>query len=232
MMQLYVAVAAVALWSLVSAGCSSSSPQPGPGAGSSTESRAVSGTSSRIRIHPKLPEFTVTLIGQGMAEQGGIMRVASIEIRQGSATAPAQIIDGLETETPILPGEPILGVLDMNFDGYSDLRLVEFQPAGPNVPYLNWLFDPASGRFVESTALNEITAPKFDAAAHEIRSDWRDGASRYGTDIYAYKDGVLVPVRRELREFDGPDRYTDQVLKYADGVWIVVEQSTGSVRQD
>ena len=79
----------------------------------------------------------------------------------------------------------------MNFDGYGDIRLVEFQPAGPNVPYLNWLFDPTSGCFVENRALNAITSPQFDPATREIRSNWRDGATRYGTDVY-----VLVKAGR------------------------------------
>ena len=102
-------------------------------------------------------------------------------------------------------------MVDLNFDGYGDV-MIELQPARPNVPYLNWLFDPASGRFVESRALNEITSPQFDAATREIRSEWRDGPTRYETGIFVYKQGEPVLVRKESKECRQPGVYTLRVL--------------------
>src|SRR6185436_4464256 len=101
-------------------------------------------------------------------------------------------------------------------------------PAGPNVPYLNWLFDPASGRFQASPALDAIASPTFDATTREIRSEWRDGPTRYGTDIYTFRDGALVALRREVKVYSAPGRYTAQVLRPTDGGgWTVVEQRDG-----
>jgi hypothetical protein len=179
------------------------------------------------RIHPSLEAFTFTLIADGPAEPGGLLRVKAIEVRRGAETAPMQTIDGLDTQTPVPADGAVLGILDMNFDGYQDIRLVELQPAGPNVPYLNWLFDPASGRFQASPALNAIVAPTFDAATREIRSDWRDGPTRYGTDVYVFRDGAPVAVRRELKIYSAPGRYTQQLLRPKDGEWAVVEQRDG-----
>ena len=152
------------------------------------------------------------------------MRVKRIEIRRGGETEPFQVIEGLDTATPLSTDTPGLAVLDMNFDGYGDIRLVEFQPAAPNVPYLNWLFDPASGRFVENPALNAITSPQFDPATREIRSDWRDGATRYGTNVYVFRDGAPVLVRKESKDYKGPGIYTLQVSRLVNGVWKRVEQ--------
>lgn len=151
------------------------------------------------------------------------LQVKRIEIRRGGETEPFQIIEGLDAATP-LQLVPPLSMVDMNFDGYGDIRLIELQPAGPNVPYLNWLFDPASGRFVESRALNEITSPQFDAATREIRSEWRDGPTRYGTDIYVYKQGEPVLVRKESKEYRQPGVYTLRVSQLVDGAWKTVEQ--------
>ena len=112
----------------------------------------------------------------------------------------------------------------MNFDGYGDIRLIEFLPAGPNVPYLNWLFDPATGRFVSSPELDEITSPTFDAATRRIRSEWRDGAASYGTDIYEMIEGRPVPVRKERREYTDEGVYELTVSERRDGEWRDVEQ--------
>lgn len=185
---------------------------------------APAGRVTRARIHPELPEFSFTLVGDEPAATGDPIHGRAIEVRRGDAAAPVQVIDGLDTETPLAAGMPAVSVLDMNFDGYGDIRLVEFQPAGPNVPYLHWLFEPASGRFIESPALNAITAPQFDAAAREVRSDWRDGATRYGTDVYTFDETGPALVRKEVREYTGPGRYTARVLRPVDGVWKVVEQ--------
>jgi hypothetical protein len=178
----------------------------------------------RFRIHPTLPEFTFTLIGDRPAESSETLHVQTIEIRRGAATDPVQSIEGLDTATPLSADMPGLAVLDMNFDGYGDIRLVEFLPAGPNIPYLNWLFDPTSGRFVENPALNAITSPQFDSATGEIRSNWRDGATRYGADVYVFRDGGPVLVRKELKEYKGPGIFTLQVSRLVSGVWKMVEQ--------
>jgi hypothetical protein len=178
----------------------------------------------RFRIHPNLPEFAFTLVGDRSTETSETLHVKRIEIRRGAATEPFQVIEGLDTVTPLSTGTPGLAVLDMNFDGYGDIRLVEFQPAGPNVPYLNWLFDPTSGRFVENRALNAITSPQFDPVTREIRSNWRDGATRYGTDIYVFRDGAPVLVRKESKDYKGPGIYTLQVSQLVNGVWKRVEQ--------
>lgn len=179
------------------------------------------------RIHADLPEMSFTLVADGRPQTESVLHVRSIEIRRGAETPLWQRIDGLDTDTPRTGGAPGFEVRDMNFDGYADIRLIEHRTAGPNVPYLNWLYDPASGRFVESPALDAITSPQFDAVAREIRSDWRDSATRYGTDIYVIRDGQPVPVRRETKDYKAPGVYTLQVLRRGDGTWHVVETRDG-----
>src|SRR5690606_4614810 len=110
-------------------------------------------------------------------------------------------------------------VLDMNFDGYADFRLIERTTAGPNTPYLNWLFDPSLRKFVASPELNEIASAHFDMAKREIRSDWRDGATRYGSDIYVYRDGRPVRVRSEEKTYREPGVYTLKKMQLVDGAW-------------
>lgn len=181
----------------------------------------------RGRIHADLPEMSFTLVADGGPQTASVLRVRSIEIRRGAEAQLLQRIDGLDTDTPRTAGEPGFEVRDMNFDGYADIRLIEHRPAGPNVPYLNWLYDPARARFVESPALNAISSPRFDAVAREILSDWRESATRYGTDVYAIRDGKPVPVRRETKDYKRPGVYTLQVSRRVDDTWRVIETREG-----
>jgi hypothetical protein len=199
-------------------------PPPAPSAAATSADYRVT---VQGRIHADLPEMSFTLVTDSGPQTASRLRVRSIEIRRGAEVQPWQRISGLDTETPRTEGAPELEVRDLNFDGYADIRLIERLPAGPDVPYLNWLYDPASGRFVESPALNAITAPQFDAAAREIRSDWRESATRYGTDIYALRDGQPVLVRRETKDYKRPGVYTRQVLRRVDGDWHVIETREG-----
>ncbi len=179
------------------------------------------------RIHADLPPVRFTLLTDGSPTSEGVLRISAIEIRHGNASAVAQRIAGLRTETPVIAGSPPLELLDMNFDGYTDVRLIESRPAGPNLPYLNWLYDPASGKFVESAALNAITAPRFDADKRELRSEWRDGANIYGTDVHGFRDGKLLPLRREAKFYQRAGVFTLQLSHWIDGAWRVVETRAG-----
>jgi hypothetical protein len=183
---------------------------------------------STARVHPSLPPFVFALAGDGPEDPTErTIRVRRLEIRREGETAPFQAIDGLETETPMPASGSPLEVLDMNFDGYADIRLVAFRAPGPSIPYVNWLFDPLAGRFVSSPALDEIPSASFDPATREIRSEWRDGAATYGRDVYGILNGTPVPVRREVREYSRPGRYTLRVSTYADGAWRVAEEREG-----
>ena len=201
----------------------------GPVAAAPAASVAEGGfaTSIKARIHPDLPEMNFTLRADAPPDASGTLFVKAIEIRRGTDTEPAQRIAGLDTQTPWSALAPGLEAVDLNFDGYADIRLVESRPAGPNLPCLHWLYDPASGQFVASAALNDLGSPRPDAAARELVSDWRDSATRYGTDHHAFQGGQLVPLRREARDYKGPGMYTLTTSRWVDGRWQVVQSRPG-----
>ncbi|MCP5080118.1 MAG: hypothetical protein GY948_00280 [Alphaproteobacteria bacterium] len=132
----------------------------------------------------------------------------SIELH-GSAPNQVQTIrlkfaDGaLPTQDIALKAEPVIdletvGVLfmDFNFDGLEDLGVMEFLPAGANVPYKFYLFDPAQGKFVENAALSALTSPEVQTKKKQISSHWQDGAARSGHDLYEWIKGTLTLVSR------------------------------------
>lgn len=159
-----------------------------------------------------------------------VLRVHAIAIEHADGSGAVQRIDGLDTETPVSPNLHALEFVDMNFDGFADLRIVESRPSGPNVPYLNWLFDPASNRFVASAALDALSAPSFDAAKQEVSSAWRDNAARYGSDTHRWRDGQLLPLRREERLYSGQGAYTAITSVWKKGRWRPTARRKGSDR--
>jgi hypothetical protein len=189
---------------------------------------ARAGVTVRARIHADLPEMAFTLVAEPPADGGAALNVRAIQIRRDGAAGVAQRIEGLSTATPSSAESPGLEVLDLNFDGYADIRLIESQPAGPNVPYRHWLYEPATGQFVAAAALDALGAPQPDAARRELRVDWRDGATRSGSDFYVWQAGkpgsALVPVRKESRQFTSPGAFTLSVSVPEDDRWRVVSQ--------
>ena len=79
----------------------------------------------------------------------------------------------------------------MNFDSFRDFRVQAAVPAGPNLTYCCFLWDHRSGRFVHSEALGRLSDPQFDQRAKLVRSSYRDGAARYGSEVYKFRKGRL-----------------------------------------
>lgn len=82
-------------------------------------------------------------------------------------------------------------VEDMNFDSFRDFRVQAAVPAGPNLTYCCFLWDHRAGRFVHSEALGRLSDPQFDQRAKLVRSSYRDGAARYGSEVYKFRKGRL-----------------------------------------
>jgi hypothetical protein len=149
-----------------------------------------------------------------------VLAVRALDVRQAADGAVVQRLEGLDTRTPVVDGELLLEQPDLDFDGMPDLRIVADRPAGPNVPYRHWRYDKVSARFVAVPALDELAAPQFDAERREVRSDWRDGAARHGTDRYAWRDGALVPLSRTVQEARGPGAVTERRYRWNGRDWV------------
>lgn len=122
-------------------------------------------------------------------------QVGEVKLKFAETALPVQTLD-LKAE-PVIDLETV-GVLfmDFNFDGLEDLAVMEFLPAGPNVPYLFFLFDKTQGKFTANASLNALTSPEIQPGTKQIASNWRDGAARSGRDLYEWDNGALVLASR------------------------------------
>ncbi|WP_462380878.1 XAC2610-related protein [Pseudomonas sp. Marseille-QA0892] len=104
-------------------------------------------------------------------------------------------------------------LIDANFDGWPDLSIDEFLPAGPNVPHQTWLYDPKTERFVDAPAmLQGITSPEFDPVHQMIYSYWRSSCCEHGVTTYRWQGDDVVEVDNQSSYFlpimDGTTRHT------------------------
>lgn len=147
-------------------------------------------------INPSLPSFNFSLAWHRDVSSD-TRQLDRIAVRRSGEAEPFQTLEPITSDLPLKIANNGFEVLDLNFDGYLDIRVMRFVSAGPNTPYQNWLWSPTAGKFIANLALDEITSPQFDADAQEITSDWRSSAAEHGSDIYAYDGTTPVLVHRE-----------------------------------
>ena len=90
---------------------------------------------------------------------------------------------------------------DMDFDGINDFRIIAMLPPGPNIPYICFLWDKKSGKFVHAEFLDDITSPEFDSKTKTVTSSSRESANKYRKDVYKYSGGKLVLVKSVVKTY-------------------------------
>lgn len=115
-----------------------------------------------------------------------------------------QMLDQFDSILPEGSEPDALYVEDINFDGYSDLRIMKYLPGGANVPYNFWLYNPQLNKFEEAKAFEVVLSPQVDSSAGLLISRQRVNAAEYLTEYYRPEGKDPVLVRREERKFS-PD---------------------------
>lgn len=151
------------------------------------------------RIHPSLPEYTFKVYGQ---KKDTMYSASKIEIYNEAKNE--EKLQELVFKNTSTPDGTQLGIVieDMNFDGYKDIRIQQFLPASPNVPYYYWLWDKESSKFIKNNDLEKITSPIFDSESKSIKSNVRAEVSTYYNYEYKYIDNKLTLIRETERIAD------------------------------
>jgi len=161
----------------------------------------------------QLPTFT--LQGEIIKEPLETGQVEQVEIKMIEISKQGQLFQLLPTKAKptITPAtadgkaEVAFYVEDVNFDGYSDLRLMVESNEMDQVKYAYWLYEPRRGRFIANQALSDIYSPEIDIEKQQIKSFWRQNTTHYGIDFYQWQENQPVLMEQEER------LYTDDGLK-------------------
>jgi hypothetical protein len=154
----------------------------------------------RFRIDPKLPPFRFEYVGDD--------RNFPVEVRcyrPASATA-FQRIDISDGEAPYRGCDYYFTAIDMNGDGYKDLRVLSFWGATGNEVFTVYLWNAHAGRFERSEDYS-ICGKPFDKDGC-CKIHWNSGhAGRDFIDSdYCMRQGTLVLVKRVHQARSQADR--------------------------
>ena len=117
-------------------------------------------------------------------------------------------------------GEPIAGdkldieFIDVNFDGYNDLKIFDCPNGNWNIHYLYFLWDKNKNMYVPDTQeLSELGLPRFDEEKQLVYSMNRGSAVDHSYYTHKYINGILTVIE-EISESDVSfkDTVTDEQL--------------------
>ncbi|GAE89979.1 XAC2610-related protein [Acetivibrio straminisolvens] len=133
-------------------------------------------------------------------------------------SSPVQVIEDKTLDSLFKDYE----IVDANFDGYKDFCYVHIR-GNANYYCRFWIWDPKSGKFMESPDLSEISMPQFDNDLKVVKGYWRSSAAANETRYYKYIDGKLTCVRYlEMGNPDGEGMQTLIVEDYVEGKLVEV----------
>ncbi len=152
-------------------------------------------------IHEDLPIYTFHLKSSAT---GNI--ISQIEITQGAEGGPVlQTLDASMSEPPFSGQEFFWADQDINFDGYKDIRLLDWLGATGNTGYSYWLFDPIKKIFVRNDELNALSNPTPDPQSKTISASSNGGMAGciYSTEKYKFDTaGRLIVVSSMKQDYD------------------------------
>ncbi len=113
--------------------------------------------------------------------------------------------------------EGSLSKQDMNFDGFSDICLQAWIPAGPNVPYYYWLWDPDAEAFRYGFCLAEAVP---DPETRQIICDLSN-TDGYTQEYYTYDAQGDLRLAYSVTEHYAPDGTSRrEVWRQVDGTLV------------
>lgn len=175
-----------------------------------------------FKINPNLPIYTFRLIGN---QYNTIDR---IEIIKGSENTVNQTLEA-DIEEPPLSKSEFFSAEDINFDGYEDIRLMNWWGATGNTGYVYWLFDPQKSLFARNNDLSNLSNPMPHPETKTITTYGVGGMAGmiYGSRTYKFDDsGKLILIREEGQDWVENKKYflkTISELKNGEMVIISTE---------
>lgn len=93
-------------------------------------------------------------------------------------------------------------LVDLNFDGYRDLRFLDNEGATGNNWYASFLYDPGKGKFIFNRHLSSQSGLTVDTKNKQLLTYDRCGACCEFIKYYKYRDGQCVLSKIEWTEMD------------------------------
>ena len=110
-----------------------------------------------FKIHPSSKLMTFVMYNSPKNK----FEIEKNEIYSKNTSTPFQIIGKYWAPLPLFRKKRRLEALDMNFDGYKDIRLMQDQGATGNIRYHVWLYNPETQKFDYHQEYGDLSCPMF-----------------------------------------------------------------------
>lgn len=140
-------------------------------------------------------DFNFELVGEVTDK---MKTVTSIKVNKKGNSTDYQILNGFEAN--VQENEQVI-IEDLNFDGYSDIRLLQYLPETANIPFFYWLYDSEREAFERNMNLEIIQSPSLDFENEYILSQWTDESDVRGTDYYKFVGSSIKLMKQETEVF-------------------------------
>lgn len=111
------------------------------------------------------------------------------------------MLDEFESMLPANSEADALVVEDVNFDGYADIRMMQYLTGGTAVPFYYWLYQPETGGFARAEFYETVKSPQVDADARLLISRQKLGPAETVTEFYDPQGFVPTLIRKEVRNY-------------------------------
>lgn len=113
-----------------------------------------------------------------------------------------QVLQDFESLLPLNSEADALVVEDVNFDGYADIRVMEYLPGGSsNIPFFFWIYQPATGEFVAAPDFATVLSPELDLENRQLLSRQKLSANEFVTEFYNPQGDQPNLIRKEVRTY-------------------------------
>jgi hypothetical protein len=104
-------------------------------------------------------------------------------------------VDNMLCPCPTEDGQfPGVQLMDFDFDGRKDIRVMRAAKDLTLPEHRYWLWDNAARTFTPSALLDSIKEPMFDYERQLVSSQWYDGPVHRGGSTFRFQDGKLTMV--------------------------------------
>jgi hypothetical protein len=155
-----------------------------------------------VEIHPSLPKFLMHLI-----DRDG--RCYKLIILDNNSADTVQIIEdyheGIDFWGEDIEDRKALDFIDVNFDGYRDIKVLDNQGNTTNVDYKFWVFNPKRKVFEYNEQISDLLGcnPSINTSTKTFTTGGVLGCVGmcYSWSTYKFIDGKPVLIERESQDF-------------------------------
>ena len=169
----------------------------------------------------EVSEFDFKTVGE--LKENNTKLVNQIQVSTKEQNGVYQTLDGFVAD--VQTNEEVI-VEDLNFDGISDIRLMQFAPIEESVTFFYWLYDVGKGEFVRNIQLEEqVLSPAVDVENKQLVSQWRKKDGSYGADYFEFQNNQHIKlVKKESNIPHESTKYLKIIEELNNNVLIVVSK--------